>query len=637
MHSLYYFLIFLLTFLCTLNAADKAKMLQDLDIIKSTFETRYAPYEWKKTYFGWSLEDEINIARVKILSLESLSVKDYQKILHAFFISTCDYHVHDEYYSTELSILPFSVKSANGKYYITKIEKDLLLLMKEKNQYKAKMLPEIGDEVVLFDSAPIEKAIEEIKFHELGNPTSNTAQGLAEEILTTRLGKRAHRVPQGPIKITFKRDKKSFDARIEWLYIPEKISNRNYLNAPAQLTNLACGEKGGHQEETIPARVNDSETQDLIDALETSPFDILEKPKLMINYLAHDLKNDRSAAFKKLLNKKTQVNANIETGNESLDLDFEAKTVRTEKAIDRESIFFGEKIWDESPKSTFKVHIYKLPSSEKLIGYIRMSTYMPSTENKVVNQMVVRLAKSIRYLQEHTDALVIDQIDNAGGIDLYALAFLGMLTDRPLKIPLNHLSITQKEIAKAFNVIEAYQSVIDSPAPLQASAASSLLYGYPFNSHFAKCEIEQQNFIISQWDAGKTMTDAFPMHGIEMLPPHPLANYTKPLLILVNSNDFSCGDFVPAILQDNKRAVIFGERTAGAGGFVETHSYPNSFGLAEFSYTFSIAQRTNGAVIENLGVTPDVPYAITKEDLLNGYQSYIKAVNNNLKKMLKVR
>lgn len=631
MHNTFYFILLLFSF-CTLflNAGDKAKMLQDLEIIKATFETRYAPYEWKKSHFGWSLEEEINIAKIKILSLESLSVKDYQKILHTFFISTCDYHVHDEYYSTELSVLPFCVKSANGKYYVTKIQKDLLQLMKSKGQYKASVLPEIGDEIVLFDSTPIQKVIEKIKFHELGNPTSSTSQQMAEEILTTRLGKRAHQIPQGTIKIQFKRDNKPFNARMEWLYIPEKISNRKYLNSPAQLANLAYN---FNENENFQARLDDLDANELISALKDSPQEILEKPKLMINFLAHDLQKDRSAALKKLLAEGQHANTKPEAKDF---VDFDAKTLKTEKAIERDAILFGEKVWDESPKSTFKVHIYKLPGTDKLIGYIRMSTYMPSSENKVVNQMVVRLAKSIRYLQEHTDALVIDQIDNSGGIDLYAMAFLGMLTDRPLKIPLNHVTITQKDIAKAFTVIEAYQSVIDAPAP-QAGPASSLLYGYPFNSHFVKCEIEYQNFIINQWDAGKTMTDAFPMHGIEKLPPHPLANYTKPLLVLVNSNDFSCGDFVPAILQDNNRALIFGERTAGAGGFVETHSYPNSFGLAEFSYTFSIAQRTNGAVIENLGVTPDVPYTITKADLLTGYQSYIHAVNKTLKKMLKVR
>jgi hypothetical protein len=43
----------------------------------------------------------------------------------------------------------------------------------------------------------------------------------------------------------------------------------------------------------------------------------------------------------------------------------------------------------------------------------------------------------------------------------------------------------------------------------------------------------------------------------------------------------------------------------------------------------------NGAVIENLGVIPDIPYSLTENDLLQGYPDYIKAVNQALKKVIK--
>lgn len=632
MRLFFYVAFTILTFFCQIEAADKAKMLQDLEIIKSTFETRYAPYEWKKSYFGWSLEEEINIAKIKILSLDSLSVKDYQRILHAFFISTRDYHVHDEYYSTELALLPFGVNSVDGHYYITKIHKDLLQLMKKTGQYQGEQLPKVGDEIILFDSKPIAATIEEIKFQELGNPNSATAQRLAEEILTKRLGNRAHHIPHGSIEVRFCRSKKTFDAQIEWLHAPEKISNRSYMDSIQPLAQLAYN--GNSAEKlTNEELIEDYEVEEASTLLETLQS-LSVKPTLMINPLAHDLQRDHSAAFKKLLIEKLESTQDspADFNQKALDsADF--NTMASNKAVERETILFGEKIWDESPKSTFRVHIFKLPDSEKQIGYIRMATYMPSSEKKVVNQMVIRLAKSIRHLEENTDALIIDQIDNPGGIDLYAFAFIAMLTDRPLKLPLNQMTITQKEIAKALKIVESYEDMEDT-IPDTPSAVPSLLFGYPFNQDFVKSETEFQSFLITQWDAGKTLTDAFPMHGIDKLPPHPLANYSKPILVLVNSNDFSCADFVPAILQDEKRAIIFGEKTAGAGGFVESHSYPNSFGLAEFSYTFSIAERIDGTVIENLGVTPDVPYVLNKKDLLHGYQGYIKAVNKTLKKMV---
>lgn len=659
MRSLFYIVLMASTMLFQLEAADKSKMLQDLEIIQSVFETKYAPYEWKKSYFGWSLEEEIEIARIKILSLNSLSVKDYQKILHAFFMSTRDYHVHDEYFSTELSTLPFNVKLAEGKYYITQVQDHMMQLINENEQFKGVRFPKIGDEVILFDGVPIEQVIEEIKFRELGNLTSSTTQKIAEKILTTRLGSRAHYIPQGPVTLRLKGAKTLFDIEMEWLYFPELISDRLYGDLDLPLTKSYFKQSRDERTENLTARMKELS--------EENDSDDIEKPYLMINLLAHDLQKDRSALFEKKLmqsiqskekqkassmhmeqnketiiqeisKKKIKLNSFLEMTKEIKSLtnepNFEGNPKKNKMPLNRESILFGKKIWDESPKSPFRVHIFKLPKSNKQIGYLRIDTYMPSTEKKVINQLVTHLAKSIRYLQEHTDALVIDQIDNPGGIDVYAFAFIALLTDRPLTLPVNQLIITQKEVVKALDIIEMYETKLEiqniAPKP-----STELFYGFPFNKYFIESEISFCKFLINQWNDGKTMTDPFPMHGMESLPPHTLANYTKPILVLVNSGSFSCGDFVPAILQDNKRAIIFGEKTAGAGGFVETHSYPNNFGLAEFSYTFSVAERIDGRIIENLGVTPDVEYTLTKKDLLYGYKEYIKAVNNTLQQMLK--
>ncbi len=52
--------------------------------------------------------------------------------------------------------------------------------------------------------------------------------------------------------------------------------------------------------------------------------------------------------------------------------------------------------------------------------------------------------------------------------------------------------------------------------------------------------------------------------------------------MLINEMDMSCADFMPAILQDNKRATLFGSRTAGAGGHVLSFNFPNIHGIADF-------------------------------------------------------
>lgn len=610
--ALHVFLLLLAPF-CGVTAEDKTKMLQDLDIIKSTFETKYAPYEWKKSYLGWSLEDEITSAKVKVLSLNSLSVKDYQWILHSFFNSFCDYHVSDVYYSTELALLPFEVKSANGRYFISGVNAEALELMKKYDLLQGD-IPRIGDEILQFDSQPIVQIIEDLKFSELGNTGSKTAQILAEMVLTRRVGQMGHHVPQGPILLTLKTPQRTINnVSITWVYRPEKITDRIYRGAMNSI------EKGA-----------------LEDPQEDTEFDLAKslkiEPKIMINTLADVLQQDTSTLFNKLL---VQMNPEIKTEVELEDLG-EANSADSDiNAINRENIWFGKPIWNETPKTPFKAYIYELPGSKKRIGYIRIDTYASSNDYSVYNQLVIRLAQSLRYFERNTDALLIDQVDNPGGYSLYSLALASMMTNRPLTLPKHREAITQADVAEAFDTRDRYEEILDQvPETLAVYDQSSLILGYPINKAFLKNQIDHSSFIIDQWNQGKSLTSDYPMEGIKILSPHPLASYSKPIMVLVNSNDFSCGDFFPAILQDNKRATIFGEQTAGAGGYVKPHSYPNSFGLKQFSYTGSIALRMSGFVIENLGVTPDIPYSLTENDLLQGYKDYINAVNKALEKVI---
>jgi hypothetical protein len=108
-----------------------------------------------------------------------------------------------------------------------------------------------------------------------------------------------------------------------------------------------------------------------------------------------------------------------------------------------------------------------------------------------------------------------------------------------------------------------------------------------------------------------------------------LNHYTKKVVVVVNEASLSAAEFLAAILQDNNhQAVIFGRQTGGAGGLVRYIELPSGreLGILGMTLTWTLAWRTNGKPIENLGVTPDVIYETTVDDIRSGYTGYRKAL-----------
>lgn len=278
----------------------------------------------------------------------------------------------------------------------------------------------------------------------------------------------------------------------------------------------------------------------------------------------------------------------------------------------------GKKWWTSSKNSTFYAYLYENESGN-LIGYVRIPHYMGSTEE------VLEFAEMMAYFEERSDALVIDQVNNPGGSLFYMCALAALLTDQPLDIPKHHIAINQEYVAQAVELIPLFENI--SGDDEAQSVLGNSFYGHPVTHQMAKFFLNYFRFIVNEWEAGRILTKATHLYGFDKINPNPYGSYSKPILILVNELSISCGDFFPAILQDNKRAIVMGAKTSGAGGFVLPAKFPNLLGLNYFNYTGSIAERIDKSPIENLGVTPDIPYKITSSDLQYNYSSYVKKIN----------
>lgn len=555
------------------NETDEKKhMMSELETIKNIFDFQYAPKAWKKEYFGWDLENEIEKSKQCVLATNDITAKDFQIIVRNFFRSTRDYHVKVLFFSTETAFLPLEVKGANGRYFITHVNKSLL----STSQYPI----QAGDEVLLFHERPINDVISELQMEEFGTSGTGTDRSLTEHMLTNRLGVTGQEVPRGPVSIQVRhRANASINTyQLIWSYTPEKMSN-----------NLGV----------------------------LTPF--------------FDSREHKATALKHF-NKPWLTpygwddNFQYDSDNED---EFEDDEIKSPFALGAKKTFMPTlgRIWWSNDKKYWNACIFETPGHQ-LVGYLRIPHY-----KDILGTSMDELKKIIQLFEERTDALVIDQVNNPGGMVFYMYAIASLLTDQALHTPKHRMAIVHEDVYNAVESIPLLEFVDSDRTAVKAFGKD--ISGYPISYQFAQHWLEFCRFISDQWKMGKKLTDPYHLYGVDHINPNVYVRYTKPLLILINEMDFSCADFLPAIMQDNKRATIMGTQTAGAGGYVMTNMLNSRFGIAGFKITGSIANRPDNQPIENLGVTPDILYELTEEDYQHGFKNYKNAVLDTLNNMLK--
>lgn len=554
---------FINPFICDASPALlRKRVLADLESIRNIFEVKYAPLYWKQEYAKWDLDLAIDEAKNQVVNLPSPTVKDCQVILRDFFNSTCDYHVGARFYSTENASLPFIVKGSQGRYFISFVDRELV----NKQEFPF----EVGDEILQFSGRPVDEVVQELRIQEYGSSnTLETNQALAEMTLTNRRGEMGHRIPQGTVQIQGikKESLRPSTVYLKWSYTPEKIRDFSKLGLAVHVDSSHKGLK-------------ELQTQ-------------LKKSRFFEKFMTAHFWD------------KSYVGSSLTPNQHTLG----SRTSFIPK--------LGDKLWESGEDALFDAYMFRAPSG-KLIGYVRIPHYMGDEEE------LYEFGELMNYFEDKTDALIIDQVNNPGGSVFYLYALVSTLTDRSFDTPKHHLSLTQEEVHLACQLLPHLEQAHDDRT--SRFVLGDTLGGYPVDYQFVKLMRQFCNFLIEQWNAGKLYSDPTYLYGVDEINPHPEYHYSKPILLLINSLDFSGGDFFPAILQDNQRATLLGTRTAGAGGYVIAAEFPNHSGLKGFSLTGSLAERKDKKPIENLGVNPDIFYDVTAVDLQQNYKDYVTAI-----------
>ncbi|MFH1654565.1 MAG: protease-like activity factor CPAF [Pseudomonadota bacterium] len=230
------------------------------------------------------------------------------------------------------------------------------------------------------------------------------------------------------------------------------------------------------------------------------------------------------------------------------------------------------------------------------------------------------LDEEISYLEEHTDALIIDQTNNPGG-NLCAIS------------PFISYFITEEALPSAMKIranrswLMEFEGMIDNEKALDPDQV------------IIKTTIDKIRYAM---DHGDRLSDPIFICESDLdgkIKPHKtydekLSVYTKPVLILINELAASCGDIFPANMQDIGRALLFGTRTMGGGGNVTWHG-PIGHADIFHSMTESLVWRSKAVrspkgiethYIENVGAIPDIEYKIGIDDFLNDYKKYRETI-----------
>lgn len=271
----------------------------------------------------------------------------------------------------------------------------------------------------------------------------------------------------------------------------------------------------------------------------------------------------------------------------------------------------------QSPPYNAYVYTY----NDTRILLLRLGDYQPSYDNATIEQAITANLNWIRALlfdqASQVDGLVVDQTHNPGGDLEFTQDILSLLAKSAVP------GIVQKQHGDRVWI----QAYLDAAQQIRASSQEK------DPAEAVKLEALAHQ-VDDAYSNGVALTDPIQFPEIpDTITPDP-SGWSKPVVLLADEMSASCADMVPLVVKADGLGTVFGARTLGAGGTVETVAFlPNTnYGLY-LSRGLTTVLDPSGAYpdsrfIEDHGVTPDVEYAHTLADFRAGYVAYVRAFSD---------
>ena len=277
--------------------------------------------------------------------------------------------------------------------------------------------------------------------------------------------------------------------------------------------------------------------------------------------------------------------------------------------------------WTQALKAAGKVGLSDKPAEIFSVLYKQgdKTVYLLRIPSYAVDQRNVHLLTYEALLKKYADiadVLVIDQTHNPGG----SVSYLEDLTKLFLTAPGRGFAFAPRADRRWLEDIDSF---LDSPE--LTDFERNAWQGAFFDINEAN---ERGDFLAAP--ISFSLQPSLPAKAV----------WKKPILLLIDELCGSGGDAFPMLMKGNKRATLFGNRTAGMGGNVTVMDKLSNSGV-QFRLTRSLFylyredySLPDTAVIENNGVTPDIAFNYTAADREKGYKEYIEQFSKEAVKLL---
>jgi hypothetical protein len=553
-----------------LEALSVDEALGDLDVLASTIRREYGALSYKKARFGFDLDAEVAIAKAKIQAgqTEGDRVRPFYELL----AKLRDGHIGLAYRlrgddTSEWSLTDTFVTPIGGAYYLSAAPTTSGL--------------QVGDKLVSIDGIAAER---------LEAALSPLIQTGTPECTRHKLGLQ---MTQRPFYVPAELQPTGPTAKV----VVEHADGTSFT------TDVAWVAKTGMAGQVVVP----------------TPSDTASEPPMLSPHLAYLVATlqQRAQSTPIWLTQKVRDTFGV--------VDVTPQTA----TLSEFGVYTSPAIPEATTAMRFPNRAYKYGFNGKTVLVVRVPTFNLPLQNADENVAWVaavlandkaadRAATTLA--EKPADVVVIDVSHNPGGSVPYTQGLAGLFITSPVPNIVQETRASRRQLSSLLTSVS------------NGDAVGRAIWQKRYDDTEAAYDRGDELAPFAAM-SGQFLGPKFPFVGVQqsgdnMLPPHPTVRCEKPLLVLHDELSGSGGDAFPTILQNAGVAKTFGARTAGAGGAVMSVQLPYSG--AVFSFPVGLfgaydAEPARVRLVENNGVTPDFPHAVSIDDFRGGYVDYSTA------------